>query len=110
MNVGLRDRGSVWTPLTRHLPLISGERALRRNVFERLAPEHIQGFMVESAMNEGCRAHREQYGSVTLPGLTIRRKYEKIGLRKALGGYVRMFGQVGLAIVIVRVARLLGRT
>lgn len=106
MNVGLRDRGPWRTRLSRRLPLISGERALRREVIERIPPEFVQGFMVEAALNYSCRSRKLRYGTVVMPGLMIRHKYEKVGMKKAFGEYVRMFAQVLKAMIVVRVAHL----
>lgn len=109
MNVGLRDRGPWKTSLTKRLPLISGERALKREVIERIPPEYLQGFMVEAAMNYYCRSRKLRYGTVLMPGLMIRHKYEKVGMKKALWQYVHMFAQVFKAMLIVRIARLFKR-
>jgi glycosyltransferase involved in cell wall biosynthesis len=106
MNIGLRDRGPWLTRLSRHLPLISGERALKREVFERIPPEFLQGFMVEAAMNYACRSRGLRYGAVVMPGLTIRHKYEKVGVKKACGEYLWMFAEVCKAMFVVRIAHL----
>ncbi len=109
MNVGIRDRGMFFTWLSHHLPLISGERAMRRSVFEGVPAEYMHGFMVETALNYYCRSHRLHYGAVELKGLTIRRKYEKVPWPRAVVQYVGMFWQVSQAMLIVRLARLFGR-
>lgn len=109
MNVGLRDRGVFVTALTRHLPLIAGERALRRNVIENVPAQFLRGFMVEAALNYYCRAHGFPYGAVKLQGLSMRRKYEKVGWLRAVLQYVRMFYQVAEAMVIVRIAHVRGK-
>lgn len=106
MNVALRDRGKCLTALTRHLPLIAGERALRRNVIENVPAEFLHGFMVEAALNYYCRAHGFPYGAVELRGLSMRRKYEKVGWLRAVLQYVRMFYQVAKAMAIVRIAHI----
>lgn len=109
MNVGLRDRGPFLMKLAAHLPLIGGERALHRSVFERVPPQYLRGFMVEIAMNYSCRARRLPYGSVPLPGLTIRRKIEKVGFFVGLWQYIKMFSTVFYAMAAVRWARWTGR-
>lgn len=108
MCVGERDRGilNVFTP---HLPLIGGERAMLRQVVEGVPPEFMQGFMVESALNYYCRSRGLSYGTVLLPGLTIRRKIEKVGLSRGLFEYAKMFAQIGKAMLIVRLARVFKR-
>lgn len=109
MNIGIRDRGRFFTWLSHHLPLISGERAMRRSVFEGVPPEYLHGFMVETSLNYYCRVHRLAYGAVELPGLTIRRKYQKVSWPRAMVQYLSMFFEVAKAMVVVRLARLFGK-
>ena len=109
MNVGLRDRGVLVTALTAFLPLISGERAMQRSVFEGVPKRFLRGFMVEVALNYYCRARGLRLGFVKLRGLSIRRKYQKVGLSRAVLQYGRMIFQIVQAMVIVRVARLFGK-
>ncbi|MFH1404605.1 MAG: glycosyltransferase family 2 protein [Patescibacteria group bacterium] len=108
MNVGIRDRGKFWSSLSSHMPLIGGERVMARSVFENVSPEFLKGFMVESALNYYCRSNKLSYGSVFLPGLSIRRKYDKVKLSKAIVQYIKMSAQVAKAIAIVRIAKLFG--
>ena len=109
MNVGIRDRGTIVSRLTALFPLIGGERAMLRQVAEGIPPEYFQGFMAESAMNYYCRSRGLPYGSVHLPGLSIRRKYEKVGWRLGVVQYVRMAGEIVAAMLAVRIGRLLKR-
>lgn len=102
MNVGLRDRGPILTALTRHLPLISGERAMQRFVIEGVPSRCLKGFMVESALNSFCRLRKYSYGSVKLSGLSIRRKYQKVGMRRAVLQYARMVFHIVKGMIIVR--------
>lgn len=108
MCVGLRDRGQWMMRVSAWLPLISGERAMLREVFTHTKPRFLRGFMVESALNYRCRVDGRQYGSVPLFGLTIRRKYEKVGWLRAIPQYVRMAARVAYATVLVRVAHAAG--
>lgn len=109
MNVGLRDRGAVINRLSHWLPLISGERAMRREVIERVPPRFISGYMVESALNYWCRTRRLSYGSILLKGLSIRRKYEKVGWR--IGGmqYLKMTKQIIRGMISIRWAWFRGK-
>ena len=109
MNVGLRDRGWWVTALTRHLPLIAGERVMLRSVIEQTPAQYVKGFMVEASLNYYCRSHGLPYGSVELKGLSIRRKFEKVGWPRAVLQYVGMFFQVAKAMGLVRVAHLRGK-
>ncbi len=105
MRVGLRDRGPFWNAIERRLPLVAGERALRREVFDRIPTRYLRGFKVETALNWFCRANGLPYDAVLLPGLSIRRKYEKVGWAAGLRQYVGMWLQVAWAMVQVRLAR-----
>ncbi|MFH1253559.1 MAG: glycosyltransferase [Candidatus Uhrbacteria bacterium] len=105
MNAAQRDRGWL-NPIVRYLPLISGERAMKRELFLDIPEEYIQGFMVEIALNYVCRVKKLRFGSVLMPGLSIRRKYEKVGWSKGLQQYLRMTGQAIKAMLVVRLARL----
>jgi len=109
MNVGQRDKGPIITPITRYLPLISGERALKREIIESIRPFHLEGFMVETALNYYCRVHGLRYGSVILKRLTIKHKPQKVGWWLGILGYIEMTLQVIAAMLLVRVARLVGR-
>lgn len=105
MNVGLRDRGPYWTALAKRLPLVGGERAMRRELFDMIPEKYLKGFKVESALNYFCRANGLPYGFSVLPGLSIRRKMQKVGVRRGLVQYVRMWAQVAWAMLQVRLAR-----
>lgn len=105
MCVGIRDRGPLAMKIAAHLPLIGGERAMARSVFENIPDKYLQGFMVEGALNYSCRSHHLKYGTVELPGLKIRRKMEKVGFWKGLQEYIHMGYQIWKAVLIVRIAR-----
>ncbi|MFZ2804439.1 MAG: glycosyltransferase family 2 protein [Patescibacteria group bacterium] len=108
MCVAIRDRGPLAMKIAAHLPLIGGERAMQRKVFEDIPDKYLQGFMVEGALNYYCRSHHLPYGTVELPGLHIRRKMQKVGFWKGLIEYIHMAYQVWKAIIIVRIAKLRG--
>jgi hypothetical protein len=82
---------------------------MRRSVIENVPAQYLKGFMVEAALNYYCRAHGFPYGAVKLDGLSMRRKYEKVGWAKAVLQYGKMFAQVANAMVVVRVAHWRGR-
>ncbi len=109
MNVGLRDRGRIGIAIARHMPLISGERALKREILEAIPDKYMNGFMIETALNYYCRSHGFSYGTIVLKGVTIRRKYQKVNLLTAMIQYVKMFIDVAKAMLIVRSARLFGK-
>lgn len=106
MNVGLRDRyGAFFTWLATHLPLIGGERAMQRSVFENIPDIYLKGFKIEGALNYYCRANNLPYGSVIMKGIKIVRKMEKFGFWLGLWEYIHMYSQVVKAMIEVRFAR-----
>lgn len=105
MCAGLRDRGPILTGLIAHLPLLSGERALRRDVLERLPPRFLSGFRLEIALNWACRVNGLPYGAIPTLGVTHVRKMEKRGVLRGLLGYLRMAWEVAEAMIRVRFAR-----
>jgi glycosyltransferase involved in cell wall biosynthesis len=79
MACGLFDRGPVANPIfLEGLPVLTGQRALRRELFEQLAEDDIRGYRVEAALNS-LVAHRElRRVDRVLPGLWHRPKEEKL--------------------------------
>jgi len=104
MNVGLRDRGRSLTWLASKLPLIGGERVMRREIITAVSDRFLRGFKVETALNYYCRVNGLPYGAVVLPGLGIVRKMQKVGFFRGLIGYIRMWAQVAWAMIEVRLA------
>ena len=88
MNVGMRDRGEIIFWLYRFLPLISGERAMKRQVFEGVPVEYRNRFMIEGSLNYYCQINHLEIGRVNLKGLSIRRKMEKVGFVRGIWLYI----------------------
>jgi len=106
MCVGLRDRGVWFRFLGPHLPLISGERAMKREVIEQIPERFLRRFMAEASINYFCRTRKYAYGTVFLTNLTIRRKCQKVGILHGVKGYLLMIWQIIFAMVTVRLARI----
>jgi glycosyltransferase involved in cell wall biosynthesis len=109
MTVGLRERREIWQKIASFMPLISGQRAMERRVFEDIPDRYVQGYMVESSLNYYCACHKLDIDTVHLDELYIRRKIDKVGWVTGSFQYVRMCWQVIKAMTIVRIARLQGR-
>lgn len=75
---------------------------MRRQIFETIPDRYVRGFMIESATNYYCRANDLPYGGTLLPGLTMRKKYQKVGWPKAIIEYAHMYWQVAKAMIVVR--------
>lgn len=105
MCTGLRDRGPVLTRVISHLPLLSGERALRREVLDGIPERFLSGFRLEIALNWYCRVNRLVYGSVPTIGVEQVRKIDKVGFIQGIFGYAAMIWQIAEAMVRVRLER-----
>lgn len=78
MACGLCDRGSTRNFLQLHyLPVLSGQRALRREVFEALAPEEASGYKVEAALNSLAAQRKLRRRMFILTGVRHRTREEK---------------------------------
>jgi hypothetical protein len=105
MNIGLRDQGVLRSALARSLPWVSGQRALRREVFDAIPGKFMAGFGVETALNFFCSVNALPFGIVQLKGLGIITKVGKVGLLRAIPQYARMWAQVAAATVRLSLAR-----
>jgi len=96
MACGLFDRGPVANPIfLEGLPVLTGQRALRRELFEQLDLRDLRGYRVEAALNSlvaqrGLRRHDQ-----VLPGLWHRTKEEK--LSNPVVGFVTKLGMLASA-------------
>ena len=96
MACGLFDRGPVANAIfLEGLPVLTGQRALRRAVFEQLDLADVRGYRVEAALNSlvaqrGLRRHDQ-----VLSGLWHRTKEEK--LSNPVVGFVTKLGMLASA-------------
>ncbi|MFP3901486.1 MAG: glycosyltransferase [Acidimicrobiia bacterium] len=96
MACGLFDRGPVANPIFLDgLPVLTGQRALRRELFERLDLDDVRGYRVEAALNSlVAHAGLDRVDRV-LPGLWHRTKEEKLG--HPLVGFSTKLGMLATA-------------
>ena len=93
MACGLFDRGPVQNPVFLHaLPILTGQRAVRRDIFERVHIEDQQGYKIEAALNALCADLEERVESFVCDGLWHRTKEEKYP--SAIEGFVRKQGML----------------
>ena len=79
MACGLFDRGPVANRLFLHgLPVLTGQRALRRELFDRLDGNDLHGYRVEAALNSLVARYGLVRRDGVLPGLWHRTKEEKL--------------------------------
>lgn len=111
MSMGLFDRGPVQNLFFLDLfPVLTGQRALWRELFEALEPEDYRGYKVEAALNSLCASLGVRTEAFVCDGLWHRTKEEKLAT-PTLGFVVKqamlltaVWGYVGF-----RVRRLVGR-
>ena len=94
LSLGLLDYGPLRNPLYLRLPPITGLRALRREVFEAIAPERRNGFRIEIMINEVVARRRLPSAIRVLHGLRHRTKVDKTGWRAAFPSYLAMTGEL----------------
>jgi polyisoprenyl-phosphate glycosyltransferase len=79
MACGLFDRGPLANRVFLHvLPVLAGQRALRRELFERLDGNDLHGYRVEAALNSLVARYGMVRRDRVLPGLWHRTKEEKL--------------------------------
>lgn len=78
MACGLFDRRPLMNKLFLHvLPILTGERALRRELFESLEPVEITGYRVEAALNSRASELGLPMAAFVCTGMWHRTKEEK---------------------------------
>jgi polyisoprenyl-phosphate glycosyltransferase len=75
-------------------PNISGQRAIRRGVFEQIPNVENSRYGVEMAITRFCRHFRVPTQVVTIKGVTHPMKEEKLGLLRGALSRMRMFSQI----------------
>lgn len=103
MVVGIRPILKGLYDFNEDLPILSGQRALRREVFESISVEMRQGYGIEEVLNFHCKQNNKRVKLVALEGLKHRRKIEKTNLAVGVWGYLRMAWQVTFGYIKVRV-------
>lgn len=80
MACGLFDRGRVLNPVFQHvLPALTGERALRRELFDALTPADASGYRIEAALNSLAKDRDLPVVRFVCDGLWHRPKEQKFG-------------------------------
>ncbi len=99
MACGLFDRGPVLNRVFLHqLPVLTGQRALPRQLFERLDHTDRRGYKVEAALNSLCAELGVRVESFVCEGLWHRTKEEKYP--SAVEGFVRKLAMLLTAMAV----------
>ena len=83
---GLRDYGPLYNRVQRAMPLITGERVVRRDVLHTVPRAFWQGFRIEAGINEAVARAGLRSATVVFPGVSVRTKWDKQGAQ----GYADM--------------------
>lgn len=105
MTIGLRERyGFLMDLMPKIDPLlaISGERVMKREIFEALPAELIKGFAIESTINDYCRKKRLPVRLIKMHGVSQVIKEKKLGFWIGLRDRLKMMGQI----LVIRIALL----
>jgi glycosyltransferase involved in cell wall biosynthesis len=90
MACGLFDRGPVANPIfLEGLPVLTGQRAMRRELFEWLDLRDVRGYRVEAALNSLVAQRGLRRCDQVLPGLWHRTKEEKLA-SPVVGFFVKL--------------------
>jgi glycosyltransferase involved in cell wall biosynthesis len=95
MSVGIFDHGRLTTDLAQMLaPFLSGQRAVKRSLLERISNLDMTRFGVEMALTRYVHLHGIQVAEVLLPDLSHVMKEEKFGLWKGLRERMKMYWEI----------------
>jgi hypothetical protein len=90
------------------LPLIGGERALHRSIFQLVPKEYAEGYRIETALNYACTVRGQSILPIALRGTALRTHAEKRGVLEAPAHYLTLAHHMVDAAVRLRVGRMLG--
>lgn len=102
--VGMRDWKGWVGELQSHMPIISGERAVRREILTRMPASLWSGFKVEAGINDTVSRAGYKTGLVNFDGVTIVHKTQKFGVAKGLAKFVDMGKEIVTAMTEARIA------
>ncbi len=92
MFVGVRGRKTYWANRLLHFtPVIGGERALRREIWEHVPDDYRKNFQIEIALNFFAKLHGHRMGMAVVPGIGHVIKEMKRGL---LPGLLQRFSMI----------------
>ncbi|AIE85232.1 glycosyltransferase family 2 protein [Fimbriimonas ginsengisoli] len=106
MCVGIFRGGKVWSDAAHTFtPYFSGQRALKREIFEAIPYISDLRLGIEYAINNEARRRRARVLRVVLPGVSNCHKEQKLGLVKGLAARTKMYKEIGEAMVKTRKRR-----
>jgi glycosyltransferase involved in cell wall biosynthesis len=91
MSIGAFDYGRFWNPQVRRWPPLSGERIVRRELFEAIPPDKLDGYTIEVRLNEVVAERRLRTSVRTMRGVSHRTKRDKLGRIEGIRQTWRMY-------------------
>lgn len=103
MCVGIFRGGRVWSDVGHRIsPFLSGQRALRRELFEAVPNISELRMGVEIALTDTARRIKVRVRRVVLRGVSNVHKEEKMGLVKGTAARAKMYKEIAEATVKIR--------
>ena len=95
MYVGIRGRKTYWVNrLLRFTPILGGERALRRELWDQVPSTYKKNFQIEIALNFFAKLNGHRMGFTVVHGLGQVIKEKKRGLLPGLWQRLSMIGDI----------------
>ena len=95
MTMGIFRGGRLWTDMAQFFaPAITGQRAIRRDVFLQIPDLETVGYGIELAINDYVHRQGLVRRDVTLRGVTHPMKEEKLGWAKGAASRMQMYRQM----------------
>lgn len=105
MVVGVQAKRKEMYDLHEAVPVLSGQRAMKREIFEQVPDLLRKGYQIEEALNYYCKMNDQKVKIVVLNGLEHLQKIPKSNLIKGVFGYIKMGWQIAKVYVVVRIIR-----
>jgi glycosyltransferase involved in cell wall biosynthesis len=103
MCLGIFRGGKVWSDAAHTFsPYLSGQRAVRREIFEAVPAVGDFRLGVEIALNSEARRRHAKVLRVVLEGVSNCHKEQKLGIMKGLAARTKMYKEIGEAMVKTR--------
>lgn len=97
MNIGVRHRGAVADFMhlrMKFMPVLSGIRVMRREVFETVPPQYQAHYKIEAALNYFCARAGYRQQQTVIHGLDHVKKEAKLGFLRGVQARKDMYREV----------------
>jgi glycosyltransferase involved in cell wall biosynthesis len=100
MCLGVFHGGRVWSDAAQRItPQLTGQRALRRELFDGVPAAETLGLGIEVALNREAKRRGAKVARVILRGVSNCHKEQKLGLVRGAAARAKMYAEIGQAIV-----------